>query len=325
MSVEWASDPAAFTTRDWSELVDADPDGTFFHSPSYLKLYWEEFGAADLQIALVREGDETAAAAAFDLRRRCFSFLGGTEVTDYLGPVGPPAGRDRAAKELMSAIAARDDWGRADLRGLPEDGGWLRALATGAADAGLEALVEEDGVAHPLELPRTYQGYLRGLSPKRRHELRRKVRRLREALPDARLVDTTPETLPGDLDRFVELHRSSPGPKGRFMEPDMELFFRRLGDALLPEGVFRLTFLESRGTRIAAAVSFSDRDRLLLYNSAYDHSRAALSPGIMLVAELIRESIERGLRAVDMLKGNLPYKYQFGAKPRRLCRLLLRR
>jgi CelD/BcsL family acetyltransferase involved in cellulose biosynthesis len=325
MAVEWTSDPAAFTTRDWSELVDADPDGTFFHSPSYLKPYWEEFGAADLQIALVREGDETTAAAAFDLRRGCFSFLGGTEVTDYMGPVGRPAGRERAAKELMSAVAARGDWGWADLRGLPEDGGWLRALSTGAADAGLEALVEEDGVAHPLELPGTYQGYLQGLSPKRRHELRRKVRRVREALPDARLVDATPETLAVDLDRFVELHRSSPGPKGRFMEPGMELFFRRLGDALLPEGVFRLTFLESRGTRIAAVVSFSDRDRLLLYNSAYDHSRAALSPGIVLVAELIRDSIERGLRAVDMLKGNLPYKYQFGAKPRRICRLLLQR
>jgi CelD/BcsL family acetyltransferase involved in cellulose biosynthesis len=325
MVVEWTSDPTAFTSRDWTSLVHADPEGTFFHTPRYLKLYWEEFGAAHLQIALVREGDETISAAAFDVRRGSLSFLGGTEVTDYMGPVGPPAARDRAAKELMSAIGGRDDWSRADLRGLPEDGSWLRAVTTEAADAGLTVQVEQDGVALLVELPETFDGYVQDLSPKLRHELRRKLRRLRESLPDARLVDATPESLAEDLDRFLEMHRSSGGPKGHFMEPGMELFFRRLGHALLPDGIFRLAFLEARGERIAAAVAFRDRDRLLLYNSAYDHSRAALSPGIVLVAELIRDSIERGLRGVDMLKGNLRYKYQFGARPRRICRILLRR
>jgi CelD/BcsL family acetyltransferase involved in cellulose biosynthesis len=144
-------------------------------------------------------------------------------------------------------------------------------------------------------------------------------------LPDARLIDATPETLDEDFDRFVELHRSSTGPKGRFMEPGMELFFRRLGDALLPDGIFRLAFLEGEGERIAAAVAFRDHDRLLLYNSAYDRSQGALSPGIVLVAELIRDSIDEGLDAVDMLKGNLRYKRQVGARPRRIRRLLLRR
>jgi hypothetical protein len=68
MAVHWTSDPAAFTTRDWTALVEADPDGTIFHTPRYLKLYWEEFGATDLQIAEVREGEDTLAAAAFDIR-----------------------------------------------------------------------------------------------------------------------------------------------------------------------------------------------------------------------------------------------------------------
>ena len=325
MAVEWTSDPTAFTTRDWNSLVRADPDGTLFHTPRYLKLYWEEFGATDLQIAVVREGEEVLAAAAFDLRNGRLSFLGGTEVTDYMGPVGPANARVPAAKELMAAIAARDDWRSADLRGLPEDGGWLGAMAAGAGAAGLDVRVEQDAVAPFLLLPPTYVEYLEALASRRRHELRRKVRRLREAMPDARLVDTTAESLAEDLDTFVQLHRSSGGPKGRFMQPGMELFFRRLGEALIPDGVFRLAFLEAGGERIAAAVGFRDRDRLLLYNSAYDPGSAALSPGIVLVTELIRDSIEEERRGVDMLKGNLRYKYQFGAIPRRVCRILLRR
>jgi CelD/BcsL family acetyltransferase involved in cellulose biosynthesis len=325
MTVEWTSDPTAFTTRDWTTLVQADPDGTLFHTPRYLKLYWEEFGATDLQIAVVSDGEETLAAAAFDLRNGRLSFLGGSEVTDYMGPVGPAPSRDRAAKELMGAIAARTDWRSADLRGLPEKGGWLGALAAGAGAAGLDVRVEQDAVAPFLPLPATYDGYLEALPSKRRHELRRKIRRLREAMPDAHLVDATEESLAEDLDTFVELHRSSGGPKGRFMQPGMELFFRRLGEALIPDGVFRLLFLEAGGERVAAAVGFRDRDRLLLYNSAYAPARATVSPGIVLMTELIRDSIEEGRRGVDMLKGNLRYKYQFGATPRHVCRLLLRR
>jgi CelD/BcsL family acetyltransferase involved in cellulose biosynthesis len=325
MAVEWTSDPEAFTTLDWTSLVRADPDGTVFHTPRYLKLYWEEFGGEDLQIAVVREGREAVATAAFELRKGRLSFLGGTEITDYMGPTGPPAARDRAAKELMVAIAARDDWRSADLRGLPEDGGWLGALAGGAGAAGLDVRMQLDAVAPFLHLPRTYDRYLEALPSRRRHELRRKVRRLREALPDARLVDATEGGLADDLQAFVELHRSSGGPKGTFMAPGMELFFRRLGEALARDGSFRLAFLEAGGERIAAAVAFRDRDRLLLYNSAYDRAHAALSPGIVLVTELIRASIEEGRRGVDMLKGNLRYKYRFGARPRRICRLLLRR
>jgi CelD/BcsL family acetyltransferase involved in cellulose biosynthesis len=138
------------------------------------------------------------------------------------------------------------------------------------------------------------------------------------------LVDSRPETVAADLDRFVELHRSSRGQKGRFMVPGIELFFRRLGSTLLDDGTFRMTFLETRGVKIAGAIGFRWRDRFLLYNSAYDHSYAHDAPGMVLISELIRSAIEEGRRGFDMLKGDLPYKYRFGARARGIARLRLR-
>ena len=41
MRVEITDDPTAFRTRDWSALVQADPAGTVFHTPAYLKVWWE--------------------------------------------------------------------------------------------------------------------------------------------------------------------------------------------------------------------------------------------------------------------------------------------
>jgi CelD/BcsL family acetyltransferase involved in cellulose biosynthesis len=325
MAVDWTDDPRAFTARDWSALVEADPEATVFHTPTFLKLYWEEFGAEQLLLGFVRVGGEDVAAAAFELREGTATWLGGFDVTDYMGPVGRPEARDAAAKELMTALAGRDDWRRADLAGLSARSGWLASLRRAADAAGLANHVEDDAVAPYLRLPATFEEYLGGLSGKLRHEIRRKDRRLRAALPDARLVDATTATTATALDRFMEMHRSSRGEKGRFMAPGMELFFRRLADALLPEGRLRLAFLEAGGTKVAGAVGFRDRNRFLLYNSAFDEAYRDLSPGMVLVTELIRSAIEEGRRGFDFLKGDLPYKYRYGARGRRIVRLLLRR
>lgn len=324
MSVRWSEDPAVFASPAWARLVGGDPAATVFHTPRYLKLYWEEFGGG-LQVAMVPGGDEPAAVCAFDLRDGRLRFLGGTEVTDYMGPVGLPADRGRAAKELMAALGGRTDWEEADLGGLPDDTPWLPALAAGARDTGLEAAVEESALAPYLPLPGSFEEYLAGLGGKRRHEIRRKARRLEEALPGARLVDAAGAPDPEDLERFLDWHRSSPGEKGRFMQPGMELFFRRLAGVILPAGVLRLVFLEQGGRKLAGAIGFRWRRRLLLYNSAYDQRFAAVSPGMVLVAKLIRDLIATGHEGLDMLKGDLDYKHRFGARPRTVRRLVLTR
>jgi len=328
MAVDWTREPAAFADPEWSALADADPEATLFHTPRFLKPYWEELSAGEsLEVATARPAAaaDAAAVAAFAVTGDRLTWLGGFDVTDYMGPVGSPEHRDQAAADLMAAVAARDDWRHADLAGLPEDGRWLPALVEGARRARLPVRVELDGVAPAVRLPSSFDEYLAGLPAKLRHEIRRKDRRLRAAHPDARVVDSRPETVAEDLDRFVALHRASAGAKGRFMVPGMELFFRRLADELTEDGTLRLAFLEAGGDRIAAAMGFRFRDRFLLYNSAYDHGLSRLAPGMVLVAELIRDAIEEDRSVLDMLKGDLGYKYRFGARPRRVCRLLIDR
>jgi CelD/BcsL family acetyltransferase involved in cellulose biosynthesis len=325
MRIALSDDGRDFLRRDWSELVGVDPAATFFHSPRYLKLYWEEFGhdLDELLLAFAEEDGLTVGAVAFERLGRTLRFLGGTEVTDYLGPVAAPGTEDRVAKELVAAVTGLDRWTEADLRGLREDSPWLSRLNDAAAAAGLFIQVGEDSVAPCLELPATYQEYLAGLPSKLRHEIRRKARRLDGELGGHSLVLATTSTLAQDLGSFVAMHRSSEGPKGKFMVPGMEIFFRRLAETFLPEGIFRLAFLEAGGARMAGAIGFTFGDRTYLYNSAYDRERRDLAPGMVLVADLIERAIADGCRAFDLLKGDLAYKYRFGARPRAVKRLIL--
>ena len=325
MRVELTDDPTAFTSRDWSGLVRADPLGSFFHTPGYLKLWWEEFGSGRLLLAFVLDGDRTVAMCAFELTGETLRFLGGFDVTDYMGPVGLPGSEDAAGKELLCALSAEASWATADLRGLPLHSPWSASLEQAAAGQGFPVERVEDGVAPAIALPGTFDEYMAGLPSKLRHELRRKARRLAEVAGPYRVTLSTEETLARDLDRFFELHRSSPGPKGRFMHAGMEIFFRRLGEAFLPPHIFHLAFLEVEGERTAGGIGFAYKDTFSLYNSAFDRGRWRLAPGMVLVAELIRLAILSGRDTFDLLKGDLEYKYRFGSTPRPVGRLLLGR
>jgi CelD/BcsL family acetyltransferase involved in cellulose biosynthesis len=321
MPVELTDDPTAFLARDWSGLVAADPTGTFFHTPAYLKLWWEEFGRGRLLLAFVADRDRTVAASGFELVDSTLTFLGGFDVTDYMGPVGLPGLEERAAKELMAALVSEVEWDRADLRSLPLESPWLRALESAAASQALRVERGLEGAAPMIPLPPTHQEYLASF----RHEIVRKERRLVQEKGEYRVTLSTAATITRDMDRFLELHRSSPGPKGRFMRADMEIFFRRLAEAFLPPGIFHLSFLEVGGIKAAGAIAFSFKDMFYLYNSAFDRHLADVSPGIVLVSELITHAIEAGAKTFDLLKGDLEYKRRFGATRRSIGKLVLER
>jgi CelD/BcsL family acetyltransferase involved in cellulose biosynthesis len=330
MKITFSEDGRDFQRRGWAELVDADPAGTFFHTPAYLKLYWEEFGEQPehLLLGFAEEDDGTqVGAVAFERIDDTLRFLGGTEVTDYMGPVGLPQAQETIAKELWAALLHRGDWASADLRGLPEDQPWLGLLRDAAATQGLavEETQDQNGVAPFLPLADSWEGYLEALPAKLRHEIRRKAKKLEAEAGPYTIHTATEATLIPLLDRFVELHRMSEGPKGVFMKPGMEIFFRRLGEAFLAQGVFRLNVIDVGGELAAGTIGYAFDRTFFLYNSAFDRRWGNLAPGMVLVGEDIRLSIEAGCVAFDLLKGDYQYKYRFGAHPRAVKRLIVTR
>jgi CelD/BcsL family acetyltransferase involved in cellulose biosynthesis len=329
MQIVFSEDARDFQRRNWSGLVQEDPAGTFFHQPSFLKLYWEEFGETsdDLLLAFAHDAGEQVGAVGFERIGDTLRFLGGIEVTDYLGPVARPAAKAAFVAALWTGLVGRDDWATADLWGITADSGWYELLGDAATAKGLsvEEAADHDGVAPFLDLAPTWDGYLASLPSKLRHEIRRKAKKLETDAGPFRIVTAGMQDLQPLLDRFVELHRLSEGPKGVFMVPGMEIFFRRLGEAFLSSRAFQLNFIEVGGQLAAGTIGFRWADHFYLYNSAFDRSWGALAPGMVLVGEDIRLAIADGASGFDLLKGDYPYKYRFGAKARAVRRMVVTR
>jgi CelD/BcsL family acetyltransferase involved in cellulose biosynthesis len=109
--------------------------------------------------------------------------------------------------------------------------------------------------------------------------------------------------------------------KAEFLTPQMEQYFRDIAATMTDAGWLRGGILELDGMPVAAVLAFDYQDTVYLYNSGFDTTKSHLSVGILSKALLIKDSIERGRKKFDFLKGNEHYKYHLGGKEIQLLKV----
>jgi CelD/BcsL family acetyltransferase involved in cellulose biosynthesis len=317
MEVRVRRDDAALIdlAGEWLTLWRKDLAATVFQTPQYAIAAWETELGADQTLAVIemrRDGALVGFVTATVDVDGTLRFLGNKEVTDYLGPIAGGSDRDEIASAFVGAVDELK-WSRAELFGLTADSGWPDALVRAAKAAGHAVEEVRQDVCPRIAPLGTYENYLAKLDGKSRHEIRRKARRLEREGGPYSIRTSDGSTLDADLERFYEMHRSSSGPKGRFMHEDIAVLFTRVARAFDREGWLRLTWLERDGKALAGMFSFTAKGSWSVYNSAYDHTQGELAPGMVLMGETIRLAADEGCEVFDMLRGDEPYKYRFGA------------
>lgn len=313
-------DERCFELPQWKEVLARDPDRHIFATPEWNRVWWEEFGGGkDLFLLTFRRAGDLVGLVPLYRKhegdRKILRFLGGIDLTDYLGPICSLEDRAEVADAFVTWLGKGEvEWDEFDAHNMPVPFGFADFLIERADADGYRFELEQEETAAVLLLPDTWEGYLESLDPKERRELKRKNRRILREVPDATFRTATEETLEADLKYFVEMHRGAEGHKGHFMKPEIATFFERVAHAFMPLGWLRLDFLEIAGRPIATTFSFELNNTFYLYNSAYEPDLKRLSPGVVLVSRLIEEAIESGRKSFDFLRGQERYKYQLGAE-----------
>lgn len=265
-------------------------------------------------------------------------FFGASYHADYATLLAAPADLAAVADALAGYVATVGDpehpapWDAIDLRRLrvgdPTSDALAEAFGRREMAEGWTLSVEPEEVCPVATLPEggSLDDFFATLGKKERHEIRRKVRRA-EAAGDVRLEDSADPI--ADLPAFIDLHQKRWGTDGLFPDTpggeQSRVFFRRMFELFGPDGPLRLAFLTVDGRRIAAGVSFETADAVLYYNAGVDPEARELSPGVVMVERYVRRALERGARRLDFLRGDEPYKYEWGAVDAPIQRLLVRR
>ena len=288
--------------------------------PAWLKAWWGEFGSARAPyLWSVRHKDELIGIAPLMIEAETARLIGDSDVCDYLDVIVTPGQETEFFEVLLQHLRQRGIT-RLDLDSLRADSIAFNHLAAAAERLNYTVFSEPHDVSMELELPASWDEFLKQLTGKDRHEIRRKLRRLDEAAHvNFRVVESKAE-VSKEIDLFLDLFKSNRADKSDFMTDQRASFFRSLANAMAEARILKLFFLELDEKPAAAVMCFDYQSKVYLYNNGYDNQYRSLSVGLLSKVFTIQDSIQRGKNKYDFLKGTEAYKQRLGGKPVQLYR-----
>jgi len=297
-----------------------------FVLPPWLEVWWQQFGSAgDLYLCTIKQSGTIIGVAPLLLKEEGACFIGSADVCDCLDFVITPGSEHDFFNILLDDLRQKGI-SRLTLRPLRPDSTVLTHLVNISEERRYKVSCKVEDVSLELELPPTWEEYLGILNRKQRHEVRRKLRRLYETGEvNYRIIEDS-KTVTDAIEFFLKLFRESKKDKEIFMTTQRESFFRSLAKAMAQAHLLRIGVLELDSQPVATIMCFDYNDTVYLYNNGYDPQYSSLSVGLISKILCIKDSIERGRRKFDFLKGAEEYKYRLGGKEITLhgCQITLR-
>jgi hypothetical protein len=172
-----------------------------------------------------------------------------------------------------------------------------------------------------LDLPDSYEQLMTEFSANMRKIIRRTFRRTEGEI---RLADYTElggiEPALEEARRLHNLARSRKGDIGSFDRDGYMEFHRELAHDIADRGNLYLKFLMIDGKAAAFRYGFLDKGVYYDYQTGYDPELGDHRPGFLILAEVIRELIDRKIKRFDFLRGDESYKRHWANKKRNTYR-----
>jgi len=283
-----------------------------FLLPPWLKA-WQSAFAKDMhsEILVYRNRNDIIGITPLLYQGNKAMVIGSKNVCDYSDLISNPNHRKLFLHSLCDYLGSKDIM-EFHINGVTEENTLYTLLPEIAAHSGYKYFHQQDDVTYIQKLPADWQKYLDQLSRKQRHEVRRKIRRLKETGKiELRIIENL-ERENSAIDTFLNLFTASRRDKAEFMDEQMSCFFRELMHAMSAAGLLRLYFLFIDNIPAATSLCFEFNKTMHLYNSGYDPQFSSISAGFFCKAMSIKNAIERGCTTYDFLKGSEPYKRRLG-------------
>jgi CelD/BcsL family acetyltransferase involved in cellulose biosynthesis len=293
---------------DWERL--ALKAGSPFMTHVWLSCWWRAFGDGVPIWLVLLDADGSLRAGAM-LHRSRGRLAAGANV--HSGDWDMLA-RDESARAALWTAAFQMGATRIHLQAMPARTAQTRSARAALERAGYRVVPVEGPFCPWLALPSSWEELMRSVSSGLRQQIGRRQRNLERQGSLAFRTITGGSMLDRHLDAFLKLEAS--GWKGEagtaiLSDASTELLYRDFARAAASEGWLRLHLLELDGALIAGSYDCTFANRAYLLKTTFSETHGDLSPGLVLLAEVLRSAIGDGLQAYDFLGDPDTYKMRW--------------
>ncbi|MGH9432776.1 MAG: GNAT family N-acetyltransferase [Terriglobia bacterium] len=313
----------------WEDLLSGFPSATIFSTWEWLAPWWRAFGnGQQLRVlGFFDSGQRLVALAPLSattqripgaFKLKLLQLMGdGSSDSDNLDlPVLP--GYEPAFAGTLLDLLQTDSipWDVCYLNTLPSGSPAGNALLADLKRRGWPAFTHHIPCS-AIELPGSWEGYLKQLSSKERGKVGIRTRKLEKLYQVQYLKCAHQGELPGFLEALFRLHqeRWEPlGERGSFGDAARRQFYYEMSCLLLARDGLEFWLLHLDGKPVAAQFGFRHGDTVFSLQEGFDPAHSADSVGYVLRAHVLKQLIDRGTRRYDFLGGAGHNKGRWGAQ-----------
>lgn len=310
---------------EWNQLLRANPALGLFSTPEWLGPWWRAYGKNRQLLALVFSDTSGNVAAIlpmylepvklFGLTIRRLRLVGdGSKDSDDLDFIIYP-GYESAVVKAFFAWARTRRFDVCELNCVSPRSVSVRLLEEAAAAANWTHTTALRPMV-VVQLPNTWEMYLKRLSSKERGKVGNRYRHVQNRYEVRFYRCEEIERLPCCLETLFRLHQKrweARGERGSFGTAERRQFYYDMAVSLLRRGGLELWFMELNGEPVAAQIGLRYGDTVHSLQEGFDPAFASDSVGYVLRSHVLRHCIETGVRQYDFLAGDQDSKQRWGA------------
>ncbi len=317
MEISILAGPAAIETlsAEWQSLIEGS-EAEVLASPRWYQAHLAAYPVKKVALVCARDGGRLVGVMPFgrlrtDARGLYLPLVTPFAIADYQPlALDPPRAQEILPPMLDAAIAHFGNPGVLWWPHIPANDPALPILRACLEERGMPVFEETEDAPRLAINDREYEEVEKGFSSSHRIDTRRQRKRLAERGP---VTLWQPETLDEGLtvlDEFFEVHDEkwlAQGYPGQFQSPAVRAHYRELLTRLWGGGIHFST-VRCGDTHVSYQFGFQSGGWFQWYRPSYRKEFHNLSPGKIHISLVLEDACRRGMKGVDFLLGDEPYK-----------------
>jgi CelD/BcsL family acetyltransferase involved in cellulose biosynthesis len=310
---------------EWSQFAENVPQTTPFQTPEWLLVWWRHFGSGELNVFVFRDEMEAIVGIVpcflHDWRGRRQLTLIGSGISDYLEPLISPESRARVIDHLAHYLKNSEAW---DICSWQDLSCGTPLVALGSIGE-LSVQAEPDMACSDIPLDKQFSEFWEERPRGLRRNVRRYTEKSKQIAPVEFVVNTYDEECYQALIRLHSARWGEQGKPGMILANHSAKFLHDIAKEFDRRQRLLFFTLHFQGATVATIMAFPYRNVLYGYLSAFDPAWTALGFGRTLLYESIQYAFQKRFASWNFLRGDEPYKSEWGARPIPKTRLIVRR